>query len=66
MRPSFNAISRRYTQELLVHEKKSKFCKQCVRLNYSRYSHESLLTLCDHWQTISILFLLEMVIAKDY
>ena len=25
-------------------EKKYKFCKQCGRLNYSRYSHVSLLT----------------------
>ena len=33
------------------------------RLNYSRYS---LSTLCYHWQTISISFLLEMTIAKDH
>ena len=34
-----------------------------TELNYSRYS---LSTLCYHWQTISISFLLEMMIAKDH
>ena len=33
------------------------------KLDYSRYSQISLLTLCYHWQTP---FLLEMVIAKDH
>ena len=27
-----------------INQKKYKFCKQCGRLNYSRYSHVSLLT----------------------
>ena len=44
---------------------KSKFCKQSGKLDYSRYSEVSLLTLYYHWQTLSISFLLEMVIAKD-
>ena len=30
------------------------------------YSQVSLLTLCYHWQTLSISFLLEMAIAKDH
>ena len=34
-----------------------------TELNYSRYS---LSTLCYHWQTIRISFLLEMTIAKDH
>ena len=32
----------------------------------TRYPHVSLLTLCYYWQTISISFLLEIVIAKDH
>ena len=52
--------------KLVAQEKNNKFSKQCGRLNCSRYSHVSLLTLCYHWQTISISFLLEMVIAKDH
>ena len=35
-------------------------------MDYSRYCQVSLLTLCYHWQTLSISFLLEMVIAKDH
>ena len=34
-------------------------------MDYSRYSEVSLLTLYYHWQTLSISFLSEMVIAKD-
>ena len=45
---------------------KSKYCKQRGKLDYSRYSEVSLLTLYYHWQTLSISFLLEMVIAKDH
>ena len=48
-----------------INQKKYKFCKQCGRLNYSRYSHVSLLTFVIT-KTISISFLLEMVIAKDH
>ena len=44
--------------------KKSKFCKQCGKLDYSGYSEVSLLTLYYHWLTLSISFLLEKVIAK--
>ena len=35
------------------------------KLDYSRYSEVSLLTLYYHWQTLSISFLLEMVIPKE-
>ena len=42
------------------------FCKQGGKLDYSRYSQVSLLTLCYHWQTLRISFLLEMMIAKDH
>ena len=50
------------THHKLSSGKKSKFCKQGDgKLDYSRYSEVSLLTLYYHWQT----FLLEMVIAKD-
>ena len=59
---SFNAISRRYTPEIVL----SKYCKQGGKLDYSRYSQVSLLTLRYHWQTLSISFSLEMVIAKDH
>ena len=48
--PSFNAISRRYTKNLLLAQEKYKFCKQGGKLDYSRYSQVSLLTLCYHWQ----------------
>ena len=34
-------------------------------MDYSRYSEVYLLTLYYHWQTLSISFLLEMVIARD-
>ena len=35
-------------------------------MDYSTYSEVFLLILCYHWQTLSISFLLEMVIAKDH
>ena len=50
--PSFNA-----TSEIALSRKK-KFCKQGGKLDYSRYSRVSLLTLCYHWSTLSISFLL--------
>ena len=37
--------------KLFSEENKSKFCKQSGKLDYSRYSQVSLLTLCYHWQT---------------
>ena len=42
-------------------KKKSKFCN---KLDYSRYSQVSLLTLCYHWQTLRISYSLEMTIVK--
>ena len=45
-------------------KKKSKFCKQGSKLDYSRYSQVSLLTLCYHWQTLRISYSLEMAIVK--
>ena len=41
----FNVISRRFTPEI------RKFCKPGGKLDYSRYSQVSLLTLCHHWKT---------------
>ena len=52
------------THHKLVAQKNSKFCKQGGKLDYSRYSQVSLLTLRYHWQTLSISFFLEMAIAK--
>ena len=54
--PPFNIISSRSTPEII-----SKFCEQGGKLNYSRYSQVSLLTLCYHWKTLSNL---EMSITK--
>ena len=39
------------THHKLLAQEKSKFCKQCGKLEYSRYSEVSLLTLYYHWQT---------------
>ena len=52
--PPFNIISRNSYQKLFFQEKIffSKFCKQGGKLDYSRYSQVSLLTLCYHWQTL--------------
>ena len=52
------------THHKLLAQEKSEFCKQCGKLEYSRYSEVSLLTLYFHWQTLSISLLLEIVIAK--
>ena len=64
MMPSFNVISRRYTahHKLLAQEKTSKVANWI----YSAYSQVSLLTLCYHWKNLSILFLLELVIAENH
>ena len=61
----FNASSRRYTPHIVSSRKKSKFCEQGGKLDYNTYSDVSLLTLY-HWQTLSISYLLEMVIGKDH
>ena len=41
-------------------KQKSKFFKQGGKLDFSRYSQVFYLTLCYHWQTLSISILLEM------
>ena len=46
--------------------RKKIFCKQGGKLDYSKYSQVSLLTLCYHWQILSNSFVLEMMIAKDH
>ena len=52
----FIVISRRSTPEIILSRKKilfsSKLCKHGGKLDYSRYSQVSLLTLCYHWQTL--------------
>ena len=45
---------------------KYKFCKQCDRLNYSRYFQVSLLTFVITGKLLASHYLLEMVIAKDH
>ena len=50
------------THHKLLSGKKSKFCKQGGKLDYSRYSEVSLLTLL---LSLANSFLLEKVIAKD-
>ena len=53
------------TPEIVSSGKNLNSASKMVNLDYSRYSQVSLLTLCYHWQTLSI-FLLEMEIAKDH
>ena len=40
------------THHKLLAQEKSKFCKQGGKLDYSRYSEVSLLTLYYHWKTL--------------
>ena len=55
----FNATSRRYTPYIVT-------CKQGGKLDYNTYSDVSLILTLYHWQTLSISYLLEIVIAKDH
>ena len=63
--PSFNAISRRYTINCSLMKMFSKFCKQGGKLEYSRYSQVSLLTI-NLMISLANTILLEKVIAKDH
>ena len=51
---AFYVISRRSTSEIVLQEK---ILQASGKLDYSRYSQVSLLTLCDHWQTLSNSFI---------